>query len=238
MAGELKADLTRAVDWAISDQPVDYRAAVEFMQARALAIAEGLEGELVWLLEHPSIYTAGPSAKPTDLIATNRFPVYATGRGGQYTYHGPGQRVIYVMLDVSRRTVSAKGGGDVRGFVRELEYWMIDALEAFNVKGEVRPDRVGVWVRRPQLGPDREDKIGAIGIRLKRWVSLHGMSLNVEPDLDHFAGIVPCGIQDYGVTSLVELGLPIAMADVDLALRVAFEARFGPTTRVAAPCGS
>jgi lipoyl(octanoyl) transferase len=215
------------VDWMISEAPVAYTAALAFMEARVAAIAAGEARELVWLLEHPPLYTAGTSAKPADLMAPDRFPVYAAGRGGQYTYHGPGQRVAYVMLDVKRR------GGDVRAFVSALEAWIIDALAAFNVVGETRRDRVGVWVRRPQLGADREDKIAAIGIRLKRWVSLHGISLNVEPDLEHFAGIVPCGIREHGVTSLVDLGLPVTMADVDVALETAFVTRFGRVRRIA-----
>ncbi len=224
------------VDWAVSDGLVDYQTAVAVMEARAGAIAIGEARELVWLLEHPPIYTAGTSAKPADLLALDRFPVHTTGRGGQYTYHGPGQRVIYVMLDLRRWARAENGTGDVRRFVTALEDWLIETLAAFNVKGETRPDRVGVWVRRPEIAPDREDKIAAIGIRLKRWISLHGMSLNVEPDLEHFSGIVPCGIAQHGVTSLVDLGLPVTMADADVALRASFEVRFAASQRVSAPC--
>ncbi len=216
--GEFEHAVRSQVAWKISDQPVDYPAAVAFMEARVGAIRAGTGPETVWLLEHPPIYTAGSSADPSDLLDANRFPVYQTGRGGQYTYHGPGQRVGYVMLDVKRR------GADVRAFVTDLEDWLIDTLAAFQVRGERRADRVGVWVAR---GGGREDKIAAIGIRLRRWVSLHGVSINVDPDLDHFAGIVPCGIDQHGVTSLVELGIPVTMADVDIALREAFTARFG-----------
>ncbi|MDB5545843.1 MAG: lipoate-protein ligase, partial [Hyphomicrobiales bacterium] len=181
--------------------------------------------ELVWLLEHPPLYTAGVSSKPGDLLDATRFPVFETGRGGQFTYHGPGQRVAYVMLDLKRRTP------DVRAFVAALEDWITATLAAFNVRGERREDRVGVWVARPDKGAGAEDKIAAIGIRLRRWVTFHGISLNVEPELDHFGGIVPCGISvaRYGVTSLVDLGLPITMPEVDSALRAAFEEIFGPT---------
>lgn len=215
--------LQPAVGWRLSPDPVAYPEALAFMEARAKAIAEGEAGELVWLIEHPPLYTAGTSAKPADLVAPDRFPVYAAGRGGQYTYHGPGQRVAYVMLDVRRR------GADVRAFVRDLEGWLIDTLAAFGVVGERRADRVGVWVRRPDRGPEVEDKIGAIGIRLRRWVSFHGISLNVAPDLEHFSGIVPCGVSQHGVTSLADLGIRAGMSDVDHALRAAFEQRFGPT---------
>lgn len=224
----------KSVEWLISDAPVPYDQAVAFMEGRASAIAEGNAAECVWLLEHPPIYTAGTSAKPQDLLTADRFPVHVSGRGGQYTYHGPGQRIAYVMLDVKRyagrTTTDGEATGDVRQFVTLLEQWLIDTLEAFGVRGETRADRVGVWVQRPDKGCNREDKIAAIGIRLKRWVSLHGVSLNVEPDLSHFDGIVPCGIRAHGVTSLVDLGLPVVMADADVALRVAFEARFGVTT--------
>jgi lipoyl(octanoyl) transferase len=195
------------------------------MEARAEAIAAGQAEELIWLVEHPPLYTAGTSAKPADLVDPDRFPVYPVGRGGQYTYHGPGQRVIYTMLDVKAR------GQDVRCFVRELEKWVIDTLAEFNVKGEIRPGRVGVWVTRPDKAPNpdgtlREDKIAAIGIKLRRWVSFHGISINVEPDLSHFDGIVPCGIREHGVTSLVDLGLPVTMADLDAALMATFPRRF------------
>ena len=200
------------------------------MEARAAAIAEGRAGELVWLLEHPPLYTGGVSARPGDLLEPDRFPVFASGRGGQFTYHGPGQRVAYVMLDLSRRR------RDVRGFVAALEAWLIGALAAFNVAGEVRPGRVGVWVERRTPGlPPREDKIAAIGVKLRKWISFHGISLNVEPDLGHFSGIVPCGIAEHGVTSLVDLGLPVTMDEADAALRASFEAVFGPVEDASSP---
>ncbi len=228
------AGASGAVDWLVSDGLTDYAEAVAFMEARAAAIAAGEARELVWLLEHPALYTAGTSAKRADLLAPDRFPVHATGRGGQYTYHGPGQRVAYVMLDVKRHarrvTDSGEATGDVRAFVTLLERWLIGALTEFGVRGETRPDRVGVWVRRPSVSDAREDKIAAVGIRLKRWVSLHGVSLNVEPALSHFDGIVPCGISQHGVTSLVDLGLPVSMADADVALKRAFEGVFGVGT--------
>jgi lipoyl(octanoyl) transferase len=194
------------------------------MDERAAAIAAGAAPELAWLLEHPPLYTAGTSAQPGDLIEA-RFPVHRTGRGGQFTYHGPGQRVAYLMLDLRRR------GSDVRRYVATLEEWMIRTLAAFNVRGERREDRIGVWVRRPDRGDGREDKIAAIGIRVKHWVTLHGVALNVEPELAHFSGIVPCGVSDarYGVTSLADLGVDASMAEVDAALRRAFETLFGPT---------
>jgi lipoyl(octanoyl) transferase len=219
------------VDWAISDTPVAFPDAVAFMEARAAAIADGDAPEFVWLLEHPPLYTAGTSARPEDLLDPSRFPVYRTGRGGRFTYHGPGQRVAYVMLDVRRR------GGDVRRFVAALENWIIDALEQFNVHGETRADRVGVWVRRPEKGAGVEDKIAAIGIRVRRWVSFHGVCLNVEPDLDHFSGIVPCGVRQHGVTSLADLGLVVRREEVDRALAAAFARRFGVIRRVTAPQG-
>jgi len=213
-----------APEWAASERPVGYADAVAAMEARAAAIAAGDAPELVWLLEHPPLYTAGTSARPHDVIAA-RFPVHPSGRGGQLTYHGPGQRVAYAMLDLKRRTP------DVRCYVASLEEWIIRALAAFGVRGERRDDRIGVWVARPDQGPDREDKIAAIGIRLKRWVSLHGVALNVAPELGHFAGIVPCGIADarYGVTSLADLGCGATMAQVDTVLRREFAALFGPT---------
>lgn len=217
------------VGWAVSSGPVDYPAAAAAMEARAAAIAEGRAGELVWLLEHPPLYTAGVSARTSDLLAPDRFPVFESGRGGQYTYHGPGQRVAYVMLDLTRRT------RDVRAFVAALEAWVIEALAAFNVVGEVKPGRVGVWVERKGAGWAREDKIAAIGIKLRRWVSFHGVSLNVEPDLEHFEGIVPCGITEHGVTSLVDLGLPVTMDEADAALKAAFERVFGATVEAAPP---
>src|SRR5215469_7999353 len=211
-------------EWRISDAPVDYLEAVAAMEARVAAIAEGKAGELVWLLEHPPLYTSGTSGKEGDLLDP-RFPLFATGRGGQVTYHGPGQRVAYVLLDLKRRRP------DVRAYVAALEELIIRTLAAFNVRGERREDRVGVWVKRPDKGPGFEDKIAAIGVRLKRWVSFHGIAINVEPELSHFAGIVPCGVADprYGVTSLVDLGQLVTLADVDVALRQAFEELFGPT---------
>jgi len=222
-------DLTRfagppgaTVEWRISDQPVGYLEAVAAMETRAAAIAAGEAAELVWLLEHPPLYTLGTSGKTGDLLEA-RFPLFATGRGGQLTYHGPGQRVAYVMLDLKRRRP------DVRAFVAALEEWIIRTLAAFNVRGERREDRVGVWVKRPDKGVGFEGKIAAIGVRLRRWVSFHGIAINVEPDLSHFSAIVPCGVVDprYGVTSLVDLGHLVTMADVDVALRAAFEEVFG-----------
>jgi len=205
---------------------VDYPQAVAAMEERVARIAGGTAPEAIWLLEHPPLYTAGTSARAVDLLDPGRFPVFATGRGGQYTYHGPGQRVVYVMLDLNTR------GRDVRAFVGRLEAWVIATLAAFGVTGEVRPGRVGVWVARPDRppGPDgapAEDKIAAIGVKLRRWVSFHGLAINVEPDLGHFDGIVPCGIRGHGVTSLVDLGLPVSMADVDVALRETFGRAFG-----------
>jgi len=214
-----------AVEWKVSPGLVPYPEAVAAMEARAEAIAEGRAGELVWLLEHPPLYTGGVSAKPADLLAPDRFPVFASGRGGQYTYHGPGQRVAYVMLDLRARQ------RDVRAFVAALETWIIRALARFSVEGQIRNDRVGVWVERKAPGaPTREDKIAAIGVKLRKWVSFHGVSLNVEPDLSHFEGIVPCGVTQHGVTSLVDLGLPVSMAEADEALRAAFVEVFGPVT--------
>jgi lipoyl(octanoyl) transferase len=214
-----------AVEWRVSDGLVGYDAAVAFMQTRAAGIAAGRMGELVWLLEHPPLYTAGTSANAEDLLEA-RFPVFESGRGGQMTYHGPGQRVAYVMLDLKRR------GPDLRRYVATLEEWIIRTLAAFNVRGERREDRIGVWVRRPDKGEGFEDKIAAIGIRVTRWVTLHGMALNVAPDLSHFAGIVPCGVQEsrYGVTSLADLAVRASMADVDRVLRREFEGLFGPTS--------
>jgi lipoyl(octanoyl) transferase len=215
------------VEWRISDGLVNYADAVAAMEARAEAIAAGTMPEMVWLLEHPPLYTAGTSADSADLIEAGRFPVFQSGRGGQYTYHGPGQRVAYVMLNLKQR------GPDVRRFVAGLEAWLIATLKAFNVTGERREDRVGVWVRRPEkpspTGEMAEDKIAAIGIRVRRWVTFHGVSLNVEPDLGHFSGIVPCGVDGHGVTSLADLGLMVTMPDVDVVLRTEFEAVFGPT---------
>jgi lipoyl(octanoyl) transferase len=212
------------VEWLVADDPVAYDDAVALMTARTDAIASGRAPELVWLLEHPALYTAGTSARPEQLIDT-RFPVFATGRGGQFTYHGPGQRVAYVMLDLKRRTP------DVRRFVASLEEWLIRTLGRFNVRGERREDRVGVWVRRPDKGPGHEDKIAAIGIRLRRSVTLHGISLNVDPDLGHFSGIVPCGVAEprLGVTSLVDLGIPVTIPEADMVLRQEFAPLFGDT---------
>jgi lipoyl(octanoyl) transferase len=206
-----------AVEWRISDTPVPYLDAVAAMEERAAAVAVGNAPELVWLLEHPPLYTAGTSAKPQDLRDA-RFPVFQTGRGGQFTYHGPGQRIAYVMIDLKRRKP------DVRAYVKNLEEWIIRSLGDFNVRGERRADRIGVWVRRPDKGDGYEDKIAAIGVRLKRWVSLHGIAINVEPDLTHFDGIVPCGVADprYGVTSLVDLGQLATMTDLDVALKRRF----------------
>jgi lipoyl(octanoyl) transferase len=213
-----------AAEWAVSEKPVAYEAALAAMAARAAAIAEGAAPELVWLLEHPPLYTSGTSAQPGDIIDA-RFPLHASGRGGQLTYHGPGQRVAYAMLDLKRRTP------DVRRYVASLEEWLIRTLAAFGVRGERREDRVGVWVRRPDKGVGHEDKIAAIGIRLRRWVSLHGVALNVAPDLTHFSGIVPCGVADprFGVTSLADLGHAVSMAEVDRVLRREFEGLFGRT---------
>src|ERR1700687_2021110 len=212
-----------AVEWQVSDAPVPYLEAVAIMEARVAGIAAGDVPELVWLLEHPPLYTSGTSGKPSDLLDP-RFPMFATGRGGQLTYHGPGQRVAYVMLDLKRRRP------DVRAYVASLEEWIIRTLAAFNVRGERREDRVGVWVQRPDKGSGFEDKVAAIGVRLRRWVTLHGISFNVEPNLTHFDAIVPCGVADprYGVTSLSDLGHPLTMTDVDIALRQGFEEVFGP----------
>lgn len=209
------------VDWITSDGLVPYPQALSFMETRVADIHAGRADECIWLLEHPPLYTSGTSARVQDLTDPNRFPVYAAGRGGQYTYHGPGQRVVYAMLDLNRRT------RDVRCFVHQMEQWVIATLAEFGVRGERRAGRVGVWVVRPDKAPNldgtpREDKIAAIGVKLRRWVSFHGLSINVEPDLTHFDGIVPCGIRDHGVTSLVDLGLPVTMDDLDTALRRTF----------------
>ncbi len=214
-----------APEWLTAPGLTDYAQALAFMEDRVAAIHAGRAGELVWLVEHPPIYTAGTSARAADLLAPDRFPVHVAGRGGQYTYHGPGQRVVYVMLDLNRR------GRDVRAFVARLENWIIAALADFAVTGHIRDGRVGVWVERPDKprrldGGLAEDKIAAIGIKLRRWVSFHGIAVNVEPDLSHFAGIVPCGLQDFGVTSLVDLGLPVTMDDLDDALRRHFTSCF------------
>jgi lipoyl(octanoyl) transferase len=224
--GSVGRKITMTVEWRISDEPVAYPDALAEMDARAAGIRAGTAAELVWLLEHPPIYTAGTSADPRDLLETERFPVYRTGRGGQYTYHGPGQRVAYVLLDLKARKQ------DIRAYVRALEDWVIQTLAAFNIKGERRDGRVGIWVTRADTGAAlREDKIAAIGVRLKRWVSMHGISLNIDPDLLHFEGIVPCGISEHGVTSLHDLGQLVSMAEADLELRAAFETIFGPGQR-------
>jgi lipoyl(octanoyl) transferase len=213
------------VEWKITDGLTDYETAVSEMEARADAISKGTADELIWLVEHPPLYTAGTSAKEQDLLDPTRFPVHPSKRGGQYTYHGPGQRVVYVMMDLNKR------GRDIRKFVQQLEHWVIATLASFNVTGEIRDGRVGVWVQRPEkprlvTGAVTEDKIAAIGIRLKKWVSYHGISINVDPNLDHFDGIVPCGISQFGVTSLVDLGLPVDMGDLDSALVAAFHQTF------------
>ena len=220
--------MTDTPEWLISDTPVPYTEALTAMEERVAAIREGTAGEQVWLLEHPPLYTAGTSAKEADLLEPSRFPVYRAGRGGQYTYHGPGQRIVYTMLDLRER------GPDVRCFVHNLEEWVIQALAQFNVKGERRDGRVGIWVDR---GGGREDKIAAIGVRIRRWITFHGISINVEPDLSHFDGIVPCGIGDdgLGVTSLVDLGLPVTMTDLDVALGETFEAVFGAAPACSTP---
>jgi len=212
------------VEWRVSDALIPYEEAAAAMETRAAAIAEGGAAELVWLLEHPPLYTAGTSARDVDLVAPDRLPVFQTGRGGQYTYHGPGQRIAYAMLDLRRRSP------DLRAYVAALEAWIIATLDAFGVTGERREDRVGVWVRRPERGREAEDKIAAIGVRVKRWVTLHGLSLNVEPDLSHYDGIVPCGVRDHGVTSLADLGRIVSSSEVDMALRQTFQDIFGATT--------
>lgn len=214
------------VEWRISAGLTAYPAALAVMEQRVDAIIRGEADELVWLLEHPPLYTAGSSARAADLVDGERFPVYRTRRGGQYTYHGPGQRVIYAMLDLNRR------GRDVRAYVENLEGWIIATLAEFGLTAGIRPGRVGVWVSRPEKPPladgtARDDKIAAIGVRLRKWVAFHGLSINVDPDLEHFSGIVPCGISGHGVTSLVDLGLPVSMADLDLALRAGFQRVFG-----------
>lgn len=219
--------LDLAPEWLIGNGLTPYDDAIAFMEARVAAIREGTASELIWLVEHPPLYTAGTSAKDADLVDTDKFPVFQTGRGGEHTYHGPGQRVVYVMLDLKKRRE------DVRAFVAALEAWIIATLDEFNVRGERREDRVGVWVQRPEkpstiAGEVAEDKIAAIGIRLRKWVSFHGISINVEPDLSHYSGIIPCGITQHGVTSLVDLGLPVTMDDLDIALKKSFQEIFGP----------
>lgn len=210
------------VEWIISSGLVEYPDALKAMDERVDLIQKGNAKELVWLLEHPPLYSAGTSAKPEDLLKPNRFPVFKTGRGGQYTYHGPGQRVAYIMLDLNRRR------RDIRAFVSSLETWIVNTLAKFNIRGERRPDRIGIWVRRTDLNnSEREDKIGAIGIRIRRWVTLHGISINVSPDLEHFGGIIPCGIGGYGVTSFEDIGQPLEVYDLDVELRTEFDQLFG-----------
>ena len=216
------------VEWIISSGLVEYPDALKAMDERVDSIQKGSAKELVWLLEHPPLYSAGTSAKPKDLLTPNRFPVFKTGRGGQYTYHGPGQRVAYIMLDLNRRT------RDIRAFVSSLETWIINTLSKFNIRGERRSDRIGIWVRRTDLNnSEREDKIGAIGIRIKRWVTLHGISINVSPDLEHFGGIIPCGIDGYGVTSFEDIGQPLEVYDLDVELRTEFDQLFGKNGEMA-----
>ena len=216
------------VEWIISSGLVEYPDALKAMDERVDSIQKGNAKELVWLLEHPPLYSAGTSAKPKDLLTPNRFPVFKTGRGGQYTYHGPGQRVAYIMLDLNRRR------RDIRAFVSSLETWIINTLSKFNIRGERRSDRIGIWVRRTDLNnSDREDKIGAIGIRIKRWVTLHGISINVSPDLEHFGGIIPCGIDGYGVTSFEDIGQPLEVYDLDVELRTEFDQLFGKNGEMA-----
>jgi len=216
------------VEWIISSGLVEYPDALRVMDERVDLIQKGNARELVWLLEHPPLYSAGTSAKPEGLLAPNRFPVFQTGRGGQYTYHGPGQRVAYIMLDLNRRR------RDIRAFVSSLETWIINTLAKFNIRGERRSDRIGIWVRRTDLNDsEREDKIGAIGIRIKRWVTLHGISINVSPDLEHFGGIIPCGIGGYGVTSFEDIGQPLEVYDLDVELRTEFDQLFGKNGEMA-----
>ncbi len=222
---------TPPVEWAVRAAPLAYPDAVAEMEARVAEIAANQAAERVWLVEHPPLYTAGTSADDADLVAPDRFPVFRTGRGGQFTYHGPGQRVAYVMLDLKKRRP------DVRAYVAALEDCIIRTLWRFHIRGERREDRVGVWIRRPDKGANAEDKIAAIGIRVRRWTTYHGISINVEPDLEHFSGIIPCGVREHGVTSLVDLGLPVTMNDVDVALRSEFEALFGPTVVVGGHAG-
>jgi lipoyl(octanoyl) transferase len=234
--GRESLEIVDGLEWRVFDAPAPYAETLAAMEARVAAIAAGTAPEAIWLLEHPPLYTAGTSANPADLVAPDRFPVHLAGRGGQYTYHGPGQRVAYVMLDLNRR------GRDVRKFVCALENWVIATLAHFNLRGERRTGRVGVWVVRPdrtgQDGHPAEDKIAAVGVKLRRWVSFHGISINVEPDLSHFSGIIPCGIANHGVTSLVDLGLPVTLADVDTALQASFAQAFGPPPDAAeAPAG-
>ena len=229
IGAKLHRDDATPVEWRIFERPLDYETALAMMDERVAAIAAGKAREAVWLLEHPPLYTSGTSARPEDLL-NPRFPVYPAGRGGQFTYHGPGQRVAYVMLDLTKR------GRDIRCLVQGLEQWVIDTLAAHNISGERREGRVGVWVPRPEKGLAREDKIAAIGVRVRKWVTFHGISLNVAPDLSHYDGIIPCGITDQGVTSFEDLGLLLTLPEVDSVLRGRFEAIFGPTSlAIAAP---
>ena len=222
-------EAARPVEWRVEPGLTDYPAAVAAMEARVAAIRDGRRPELAWLVEHPPLYTAGTSAEPGDLLQPDRFPVYRSGRGGEFTYHGPGQRVVYVMLDLKRR------GPDVRRYVHDLEEWIVRALAAFAVAGERREGRVGIWVPRQGSRPGGpEDKIAAIGVRVRRWVTYHGIAINVAPELEHFSGIVPCGIRGHGVTSLVDLGLPVGLPDLDAALRASFPGVFGATEWVEA----
>lgn len=214
------ASANECVEWRISTKLIDYGDAVTQMEQRVEAIRAGKSAECIWLLEHPPTYTAGTSASADDLLLPDRFPVHTTGRGGQYTYHGPGQRIAYVMLDLNRR------GKDVRAFVCSLENWVIDVLSQFGINGERRQGRVGVWVQRPELDAGREDKIAAIGVRVRRWVTFHGIALNVNPDLEHYSGIVPCGVSEHGVTSFKDLGKPVSMKEIDTALRNSFDTHF------------
>jgi len=214
------------VEWLIGNNPIPYPFALDFMKKRAQDIAKGEANELIWLLEHPPLYTAGTSARQTDLLEPEKFPIFEAGRGGQYTYHGPGQRVAYVMLDLTKRQ------RDIRALVKSLQAWIIATLANHNIKGEIREDRIGVWVKRPERGKNCEDKIAAIGVRVSRWVSFHGISLNIAPDLSHYNGIVPCGISDYGVTSFEDLGHIISLEEVDISLKEAFEKQFGATKNI------
>jgi lipoyl(octanoyl) transferase len=214
------------VEWVTADHQVPYTQAVAVMEQRVADIRAGTASEMVWLVEHPALYTAGTSATETDLLEPDRFPVHRSGRGGQYTYHGPGQRVAYLMLDLTTRHT------DLRQYVASLEEWIIRTLAAFDIQGERREDRIGIWVSRPDKGTGREDKIAAVGIRVRRWVAFHGIALNVDPDLEHFSGIVPCGVSDHGVTSFADLGQPVGIADVDAILRREFKTLFGPTGEV------
>jgi len=213
-------------EWLISSNPIPYPFALDFMKKRAQDIARGEANELIWLLEHPPLYTAGTSAKETDLLQPKKLPIFEAGRGGQYTYHGPGQRVVYVMLDLTKRQ------RDIRALVKFLQAWIIATLANHNIKGEIREDRIGVWVKRPERGKNCEDKIAAIGVRVSRWVSFHGISINIAPDLSHYNGIVPCGISDYGVTSFEDLGHIISLEEVDISLKEAFEKKFGATKNI------